>query len=126
MLIDGVWSGPATTHGMMLQPATPGEDPAADVATLAPQLRGVTGGSPSFTGRHADGCSWARQGAAGRLRRRTPPACVRQPRPNPGAPGAVIAQAVFAVRSAIAAAAAAPGRARLRRTTSPPVGGHWR
>lgn len=87
MLIDGVWSGPATTHGMMLQPATPGEDPAADVATLAPQLRGVTGGSPSFTGRHADGCSWARQGAAGRLRRRTPPHAFGSPGRTPEHPG---------------------------------------
>lgn len=38
MLIDEVWSSLATTHGLMLQPVTPGDDPAADVATIAAGL----------------------------------------------------------------------------------------
>jgi hypothetical protein len=38
MLIDGVWSGLATTHGLMLHPVTPGDDPAADVAVVGPGL----------------------------------------------------------------------------------------
>lgn len=38
MLIDTVWSDLATTHGLMLQSVTHGDDPAADVAVVGPGL----------------------------------------------------------------------------------------
>lgn len=38
MLIDEMWSSLATTHGLMLQPVAPGDDPAADIAVVGPGL----------------------------------------------------------------------------------------
>ena len=38
MLIAEVWGSLATTHGLMLHPVTPSDDPAADIAMAGPCL----------------------------------------------------------------------------------------